>query len=175
MPLLTIELSKEKLQALEQEARAQGMTPQRRAAEIVEQAVTPASGSGKKKRADGLQKLQAYLARVPAIGSVTVSEASEERWWVKFTIDIHHNLAWNVVQELGHVLNYISLNERLPTVFKPVSPPPYMNGGPDDFLSWVIEAQVPWPDAGSIAEVLEGHLPRPVEDEIEWETSDDES
>jgi hypothetical protein len=33
-----------------------------------------------------------------------------------------------VVQELGHVLNYVSVTEPLPTVFKPVSPPPYMNG-----------------------------------------------
>ncbi|SPE35761.1 hypothetical protein SBA3_2300022 [Candidatus Sulfopaludibacter sp. SbA3] len=52
-----------------------------------------------------------------------------EGWWVKFAIDISHRLAWNVVQELGHVLNYLSVNERLPTVFKPVSPPPYANGG----------------------------------------------
>src|SRR5688500_17345460 len=60
-------------------------------------------------------------------------------WWVKFSLDISHRLTWNVVQELGHVLNYLSLNERLPTVFKPVSPPPYLNGGPAEFLSWVIE------------------------------------
>jgi hypothetical protein len=51
---------------------------------------------------------------------------------VKFAIDIEHPLAWSVVQELGHVLNYVSLEERLPTVFMPVSPPPYMNGGPDE-------------------------------------------
>jgi len=50
------------------------------------------------------------------------------RWWLKVTIDIDHRLAWNVVQEPGPVLNYVSLDERLPTVFMPVSPPPYMNG-----------------------------------------------
>jgi hypothetical protein len=122
----------------------------------------------------GLQKLQSYLDRIPAVQVVSASETSEALWWVKFDIDIRHSLAWNVVQELGHVLNYISLNERLPTVFKPVSPPPYMNGGPEDFLSWVIEAQEPDADAGYIAEVLEGHLPRPVEDEGEWESSQDE-
>ena len=174
MPLLTIELTKEKLQALEQEARAQGLTPQRRAAKIVEQAVTPATGSARKKSAGGLQKLRAYLEKVPAVSVVSVSEAAEALWWVKFDIDIQHSLAWNVVQELGHVLNYISLDERLPTVFKPVSPPPYMNGGPDEFLSWVIEAQGVDADAGYIAEVLEGHLPRPVEDESEWHPSEDE-
>jgi hypothetical protein len=175
MPLLTIELSKEKLQALEQEARSLGITPQRRAAEILEQAVTPAATKAQKKPAQGLQKLQAYIERIPAVQVVSASEATEASWWLKFDIDIHHPLAWNVVQELGHVLNYISVTERLPTVFKPVSPPPYMNGGPEDFLSWVIEAEEPLPDPGYIAEVLEGRLPRPVEDESQWETSDDES
>ena len=29
------------------------------------------------------------------------------------------------------------LNERLPTVFMPVSPPPYANGPAREFLSWV--------------------------------------
>jgi hypothetical protein len=62
---------------------------------------------------------------------------------VKLTIDIGHPLAWHVVQELGHVLNYLSTTERLPTTFKPVSPPPYLNGGPRAFLSWVIECADP--------------------------------
>jgi hypothetical protein len=70
-------------------------------------------------------------------------------------------MAWRIVQELGHVLNYVSLNERLPTIFIPVSPPPYMNGGPRNFLSWVIECR----DAGftpsNCAEWLEGRLPGP--------------
>jgi len=38
------------------------------------------------------------------------------------------------------VLNYLSLDERLSTVFMPVSPPPYLNGGVE-FLSWVIECR----------------------------------
>ena len=69
------------------------------------------------------------------------------------------------------------MEERLPTVFKPVSPPPSMNGGPDEFLSWVIEA----PDdmaPGTVAEWLEGRLPKPVDDEAAWlgerEEDDDE-
>ena len=174
MPLLTIELSSETLQSLEQEARALGLTPQRRAAELVERATVPVTSREQKKLAAGLQKLEAYLGKIPAVQIVAVSRASEAKWWVKFDIDIHHKLAWHVVQELGFVLNYISLTERLPTVFKPVSPPPYMNGGPEDFLSWVIEAEVPTLDAGYIAEVLQGRLPRPVEDEAEWEITDDE-
>ena len=118
-------------------------------------------------------KLIDFLARVPAVEiNDTPSRgfgSGEDggTWWVKFTIDIDHELAWHAVQELGHVLNYLSLDERLASSFKPVSPPPYLNGGPEEFLSWVIEA----PDElrpGTLADVLEGRLPKPVEDEAAW-------
>jgi hypothetical protein len=80
-----------------------------------------------------------YLSKVPAItGKIGSGFSNDGCWWVKFAIDIKHPLAWSVVQELGHVLNYLSLEERLPAVFMPVSPPPYLNGGPE-YLSWVIE------------------------------------
>jgi hypothetical protein len=84
------------------------------------------------------EPLKSYLSKVPSItGKISSGFLHDGSWWVKFTIDIEHPLAWSVVQELGHVLNYVSLNERLPTVFMPVSPPPYVNGGPRDYLSWV--------------------------------------
>jgi hypothetical protein len=78
------------------------------------------------------------------------------------------------VQELGHVLNYVSLDERLPTVFMPVSPPPYMNGGPRKFLSWVIEAKTSDFAPASCAEWLEGRLPRPVDDLRVWNVDDED-
>jgi len=88
--------------------------------------------------------LEAYLASVPGISPrFGHGHEPDGRWWVKLTIDIGHRLAWHVVQELGHVLNYLSTTERLPTTFKPVSPPPYLNGGPRAFLSWVIECADP--------------------------------
>jgi hypothetical protein len=88
--------------------------------------------------------LEAYLASVPGISPrFGHGQEPDGRWWVKLTIDIGHPLAWHVVQELGHVLNYLSTTERLPTTFKPVSPPPYLNGGPRAFLSWVIECADP--------------------------------
>lgn len=122
------------------------------------------------------QPLLEYLKKVPAIdpsiGSGTGS-GEGSLWWVKFIIDIDHPMAWRIVQELGHVLNYVSLNERLPTVFMPVSPPPYMNGGPSNFLSWVIEARDPGFTPADCAEWLEGHLPRPVEDPEQWELEED--
>ncbi len=124
-------------------------------------------------------KLVDYLARIPAIEvndtpSQGIGSGGEGgAWWVKFSIDIDHELAWETVQELGHVLNYLSANERLPTVFKPVSPPPYLNGGPEEFLAWVIEA----PDSlapDTLADWLEGRLPKPVDDVAAWTGERDE-
>jgi hypothetical protein len=118
-------------------------------------------------------KLLDFLARIPAVETNDTpsrgfgSGGDGGTWWVKFSIDIDHEFAWETVQELGHVLNYMSLNERLPTTFKPVAPPPYLNGGPEEYLSWVIEAADDM-RPGTVAEWLEGRLPKPVEDEAAW-------
>ena len=92
---------------------------------------------------------------------------------MKFRIDITHPLAWQVVQEIGHVVNYLSLDEKLPTIFYPTSPPPYMNGGPEEFLSWVIENTSKEFTPDSMKEWLEGRLPRPVNNEAERLTDED--
>jgi hypothetical protein len=114
-------------------------------------------------------KLLKYMHRVPSLrNSISSGKFSDGNWWVKFSLDIAHPLAWNVVQEFGCVLNYLSLNERLPTVFKPVSPAPYLNGGPSEYLSWVIECSDPCFKPGTVADWLEGRLPRPVEDLEQW-------
>ena len=64
--------------------------------------------------------LEAFLLRVPSIvGQIGSGFFDDGRWWVKFAIDVDHPMAWRVVQEFGHVLNYVSLNERLPTFFMP--------------------------------------------------------
>ncbi len=113
--------------------------------------------------------LKAYLHEVPAIVQpVGHGRESDGKWCVKFTIDINHRLTWHVVQELGHVVNYLSIDERLPTSFFPVFPPPYMNGGPRDFLSWVIECRDAAFQPGTLAQWLEGRLPRPVSDQSQW-------
>ncbi len=81
------------------------------------------------------EKLLAFIEKLPAIdlpaGRKSIGSGSFDNgnWWLKFTLDTTHPLAWRHVQELGHVLNYVSVEERLPTVFMPVSPPLYMNGG----------------------------------------------
>ena len=115
-------------------------------------------------------KLTYYLSKVPSIiGEIGKGSDEEGRWWVKFEIDINHEFAWHTVQEFGRVLNYLSIDERLPTSFQPVSPPPYMNGGPDEYLSWVIECHDPEFRPATCADWLEGRLPRPVDDLSQWE------
>ena len=123
-------------------------------------------------------RLFAFLERLPAIAlpagrkSIGHGVFKNGNWWVKFTINTDHPLAWRHVQELGHVLNYLSLDERLPSVFMPVSPPPYMNGGVE-FLSWVIESTDSAFSPEKCVEWLEGRLPQPVDDSAQWEMADD--
>lgn len=112
--------------------------------------------------------LTSYLIRLPSVGVLASGDLPGGGWWIKLTIATTHSLAWNVVQELAHVLNYLSLEDRLPTVFKPVSPPPYMNGGPADYLSWVIECEDPAFPPEIAANWLETHLPSPVDDANQW-------
>lgn len=99
---------------------------------------------------------------------LSTSPPTEASWWIKLAIDITSPFAWHVGQELGHVLNCLSPSDRLATVFKPVSPPPYLNGGPKEFLSWVIEALGDDVSADMVADFLEGRLPRPVDDLTQW-------
>ena len=124
--------------------------------------------------AEHLETLAAFLERIPAVDGKVATGEGEGLWWAKFSIDIAHPLAWHTVQELGCVLNYLSINERLPTIFMPVSPAPYMNGGPADFLSWVIESTVPEFTPEDAVEWLSGRLPRPVDDESAWLDEEDD-
>jgi hypothetical protein len=123
-------------------------------------------------------KLIALLCQVPAVEhnetpSLGIGRGfTEDGWWVKFGIDIAHPLAWTAVQELGHVLNYLSLDEKLPTVFMPVSPPPYMNGGPREYLSWVIQCFDKTFEPDNAAQWLEGRLPKPIADAAAWGNDD---
>lgn len=114
-------------------------------------------------------ELTSFMATIPAIKpGIGQGLLEDGNWWVKFQIDITHELAWQVVQELGCIVNYISISERLPTVFYPVSPAPYMNGGPSAFLSWVIESKEVSFLPVDLKEWLEGRLPNPVDSLEEW-------
>lgn len=111
-----------------------------------------------------------FLKKIPSITGSIGNGVKEGLWWVKFRIDIEHPLAWNVVQELGYIMNYLSLEERLPTIFMPISPPPYMNGGPNEFLSWVIESKSKDFTPDDAKEWLETRLPNPVNKSEKWKT-----
>ena len=117
-----------------------------------------------------LEPMHNFLERVPAV-SPHGGVHEDDYWHIGLTIDLAHPLAWNVVQELGHFFNLISIGERLPTVFMPVSPPPYLNGGPEDCLSWIIKCDDLNLTPKALAESLEGRLPRPVEDLSQWLTA----
>ena len=119
-------------------------------------------------------RLIGLFERLPAISlpagrkSFGYGVHGNDNWWLKFSLNLDHKLAWRHVQELGHVLNYLSLKERLPTVFMPVSPSPSLNGGAE-FLSWVVESTSPTFTPDLCAEWLENRLPQPVDDLMAWE------
>lgn len=120
------------------------------------------------------KSLSELLMQIPAIGSKRIlahGDNGQQAWWIKFSIDLDHPLAWQCVQELGHVLNYLSTDERLPTRFLPVSPPPYMNGTAQQFLSWVIECNHADFSPAIIAEWLDARLPQPLSDPSAWHIS----
>ena len=116
-----------------------------------------------------------FISQMPAIDPTISSELDEEgRWFVKFQINIHHQLAWRVVQELSNVINLLSNDERLPTIFYPVSPPPYINGGPEECLSWVIQCGDPEFAPSALVEWLLERLPSPVDEEYSWNIENEE-
>ena len=122
------------------------------------------------------ERLYQFFSKIPSIQESRIDAHGadgKDAWWFKFQIDVEHPLAWKTVQELGHVLNYLSTNERLPTQFFPVSPPPYMNGEPKEFLAWVIQCNHPDFTPDVVCDWLEARLPNPVEDESQWKISTD--
>jgi hypothetical protein len=114
--------------------------------------------------------LRDVIVATPGVTFLSAGDTADSGWWVKLAIDLDHRIAWNVVQEYAHILNYLSLSERLPTVFMPVSPPPYLNGGPREFLSWAIECRELSTSPDAVASWLKERLPKPIDDLDQWET-----
>ena len=165
---MELNLPTELLQALEREAQDAGRSLNEHLTQKLQSITPPVEAMDKAALKRGLKALVNFLQTVPAV-TVMSSELSKDAfWWVKLKIDLAHPLAWSVVQELGHVLNDASVSEKLPTVFKPVSPPSYLNGGPHEFLCWVIESEYNYIDPAWIAEELQNRMPRPVDDLEQW-------
>ena len=113
------------------------------------------------------KKVEEYLRKIPGIDGSIHNGSDDGLWWLKFQIDISHPIAWNVVQELAYIFNGLSLANPLPTLFMPVSPPTG-NGGPSEYLSWVIESKDKTFTPDICARYLESYLPNPIDDPIEW-------
>lgn len=167
-------LSDELSARVRRKAAQEGVSPEELIVSTLDRVIVPEENLVPGVLEDGLDRLQAFLARIPAIEVISASKAKVPIWWIKFDIDLRSAIAWHVVQNLAFVLNDICISECLPTVFKPKSPPPYLNGGPREFLHWVIEATIPLLNAGVITDFLEERLPSPVEDEKAWLIGDDE-
>lgn len=167
---MQIELPSKLRKALEREASDARRTLHAHIVRKLEGITPPAEFLDPKKLAVGLPQLVGVVSRIPSVRVLSSECTPDAYWWVKLSIDIRHRLAWQVVQELGFVLNSISLSEKLPTVFMPVSPPPYLNGGPSEFLSWVIESRFNYIDPAWIAGEIETRLPSPLHDEAQWES-----
>ncbi len=117
---------------------------------------------------DLFMSVKELFSEIEAIKGDIATGFKNGYWWIKFQLDINHKLAWNVVQEFGNILNYLFIEERLPTRFYPVSPPIYLNGGPKEYLSWVIENTDKKFTIEQLIEWLRGRLPNPIENEDEW-------
>lgn len=157
------------LRALEKEASDARITVHPHIVKKLERITPPLAFIDPAKLKEEMPKLVAYLGRVPSVRVISHEVTSDAYWWAKFEVDIHHPLAWMVVQALAFVFNEISISEKLPTVFKPTSPPPYLNGGPDESLFWVVESTYNYISPLWIAEILEERLPRPVDDTSCWQ------
>ena len=153
---MTITIPRELAQRVIMEAHVLGVTPTERVLQALDGAVAPAENVAERKAVEGLALLTHLLRRVPSVTLISHSSM----------------VAWYVVQGLGFVLNSLSSDEPLPTIFRPVSSPPHLNGGPGGHLAWVVEAQLPFLDAGTVASFLQDRPPRPVAEEARWLEAD---
>ena len=58
-------------------------------------------------------RLYDFFSKIPSVQKERIiAHGTDEQhaWWFKFSINVEHALAWQTVQELGHVLNYLSTN-----------------------------------------------------------------
>lgn len=172
--LLSLILSKKLNKNIAKNANFLKLTKERYLRQLLEANVIDAAGFRPKDIEKGLPVLVDLLNKIPTIRVISSDIGVYSKWWIKFGIDINYKLSCRVVQELGFVLNFISLRELLPTTFKPVSPPPYLNGGPDECLTWVIESEVAFLDPNYIAAVIAERLPNPLNDEQQWLLGEEE-
>lgn len=119
---------------------------------------------------DRFHKLEELIAHLPAVCAPVSSGTYENGfWWVKFNIDIQHPLSWRVVQVLAHTINYLSISERLSTVFYPLSPSPFAEGVSPKSMYWIIESTSQDFSPNELSAWLDSRLPD-SNDEAAWDT-----
>ncbi len=153
---------------LTKEASELNTSVEERLTAILDKSLAPEKNFDRDYIQSGLENIKTLLKKIPCVRFIATSKIGEPFWWLKFGIDINSKIAWAVIQELGHILNYISINDKLPVKFYPVSPPPYINGGPEEFLSWVVEPVIPFVDTNIIYDYLIGRLPENYDKDESW-------
>ncbi|MFT0211004.1 hypothetical protein VQ643_00105 [Pseudomonas sp. F1_0610] len=167
--MLEISLPKKLKKTLEKEASDASINLAAHIVKKLERITSPAEYINKKKLKAGLPILVDFVSKLPGVSIIASEVTRDAYWWIKFDIDSSHPLVWRVIQELSFVFNSIALSDPLPTVFKPSSPPPYLNGGPEEFLSWVVESTYNYIDPTWIKEAIENVLPNPIDDITQWD------
>ena len=114
----------------------------------------------------GGEYIKQFFGKIPCVQGVVFVNINS--WYIKLDFDLNSKIVWNVIQELSFVLNNLSLLKKLPVIFKPISPPPYLNGGPERFLSWIIEPTSQGVDPTIIISTLAMYLPTQIENEKAW-------
>jgi hypothetical protein len=116
---------------------------------------------------DDVLVLARFLHSIPGV-EFWSGKSDTQGWWVKFGIDPSSGISWHIVLELGHILNSFALRDPLPTVFKPVAPPPQGNNAALEDLAWVIECRKTNFSPIECATVLRQWGPSPASDRKAW-------
>lgn len=91
---------------------------------------------------------------------------------MKFSIDVKHEVAWRGRTGARARLELSFFGRKTAYRVHAGFPFAYLNGGPRDYLSWVIESKDKDFAPATCAEWLEGRLPRPVSDLKQWSIED---
>jgi hypothetical protein len=88
-------------------------------------------------------KLNTLLLSIPCVKSVDCYDEMEDLWSCHIRMDLTHEIVWHLIQGIAFVINDTSITGKLPATFYPTSPPPYLNGGPYNYLHWIIRSESP--------------------------------
>jgi hypothetical protein len=106
-----------------------------------------------------------FFKKIPALDSPVLISEEEKYWSIDFTIDLDHEIVWNVIQYFGYICN---CGGKQGLLFLPMSPPPYLNGGPYTHMSWSILCKNLDFSLADFLQILEEYLPVPLDDFEQW-------